>query len=222
MIVPVLCVEMCDELVSPGCTMIKGHYVRYRDFWAFMEFQMWRDRFSEATELSYLEPSSQLDALLNTTGPIKKDTRNRLNYEALANGLVVVAATKPTVDEAAYTQPTDSHLFQHRLEWPNVPLNNIMIVKEENTPAGAEVQPKKQQEGSEWNWNHYVVLLLKTNNAANRKELVQKMCDYFNNTVTEENGYRFPREFRVGEDRTSNPNPRPADAVFLNRMSLLS
>jgi hypothetical protein len=146
---------------------------------------------------------------------LRKDSRIRLNYEGLANGLLVVAATKATLEEAAYTQPTDNYLFHNRDIWSQVPLNNISMVKEDHTEEGAEVQPKKQQVGSEYNWNHYVTVIpFGRNTTAGRAEIVESMATFFNSTVTEDNGYRFLRMFRRAEDRTRTP-PRTVDGCFL-------
>jgi hypothetical protein len=81
-----------------------------------------------------------------------------LNHEDLVNGLLVVATTNATLEEASYIYPTDNYLFHNRDLWPQVPLNNVSAMKEDHT-EDAVVQPKKQQLGSENNWNDYVTVL---------------------------------------------------------------
>jgi hypothetical protein len=56
-----------------------------------------------------------------------------LNHEDLVNGLLVVATTNATLEEATYIRPTDNYLFHNRDLWPQVPLNNVSAMKEDHT-----------------------------------------------------------------------------------------
>jgi hypothetical protein len=167
-----------------------------RTFLSLIAANEFKTKIMKAIQTITKKQTLPLTHLLYSTETLRRDNRNRLVYEGLANGLLVVAPTKATIDEAAYIQPTDSYYFHHRDDWAQVPLNNIMMVKEDRTEPGDVPQPKKQQVGSEWNWNHYVTVLPPgSNTATGRLEVMGRMCANINSTITEDNGYRFIKSF---------------------------
>jgi hypothetical protein len=207
--------QLCIDSRFPKVQRIKLTIASMRTFLSLIAANEFKTKIMKAIQTITKKQTLPLTHLLYSTETLRRDNRNRLVYEGLANGLLVVAPTKATIDEAAYIQPTDSYYFHHRDDWAQVPLNNIMMVKEDRTEPGDVPQPKKQQVGSEWNWNHYVTVLPPgSNTATGRLEVMGRMCANINSTITEDNGYRFIKEFRVAEDKTNDAHLRPVDAVF--------
>jgi hypothetical protein len=101
-------------------------------------------------------------------------------------------------------------------KWPEMPINNIIRVKEENTAEGEEPQPKKASFGSKYDFQHYLhVMGTKKNTPEHRRKLAEKQVKKLNELTTEENGFKYLTFYKVGDDLTADPPVKP-DQVFFD------
>jgi hypothetical protein len=97
-----------------------------------------------------------------------------------------------------------------------MPINNIIRVKDGNTEPGAEPQPKKSSFGSQYDFQHYLqVIGTKRNTPEERKKVAEKQVKYLNSLTTEEIGFKYLTFYKVGEDLTEDPPIKP-DGIFFD------
>jgi hypothetical protein len=153
--------------------------------------------------------SGKYKATLGHSG--KKDVRNQMVIEALQEGIMSVYVKKFNVEEEAFLGPDLKLLQENAATMEMLGINAILYRKGVD---GATAMMQAPSTNYPWRQFILIVGVEACKDPQERLKIADKLLAYFNANATT-TMYKFPREMKLGEDKTQDP-PRPVDAVLLN------